>query len=79
MPTDHSDTIAYIKIMLELLAEMEPSGKWQDEPLVAQYRNDPYSLTRGNVKKLKAFLDSYHRGLEMAAYNRKYEQLELLE
>ncbi len=65
-PTDHSDRIAYVRCLIGLLAEWEPAGDWQHDPILKAWQADHYGLSVSQFDKLERFLEDEHRRAAMA-------------
>lgn len=74
--TNHSNTIARLSVLLQVVRELDPDGAWQHEPLVLAYLRNHYSLTVKQVGELEIYLSQQ---LEHAEAAFKYKQITIFE
>jgi hypothetical protein len=70
-PTDHSDRIAYVHCLIQLLTEWEPAGDWQQDEILTAWRADRYGLSVGQFDALEEFLENQHQRAAMALVRRE--------
>ena len=70
-PTDHSDRIAYVQCLIELLTDWEPAGDWQQHKILTDWQVDRYGLSVSQFDQLERFLEDEHRRAAIALVRRE--------
>lgn len=76
MIINHSDRIARLSVLIQVLQELDPDGAWQHAPLLLAYLRDHYCLHLSQAEQLEIYLAEQ---LEHAEANFSYQQIELFE
>jgi hypothetical protein len=77
-PTDHSDRIAHLQVLIECLNDWEPEGDWQRAALLTAWQANRYGLSVGQFNRLEKFLETEHRRAALAFISRHHQQMDLL-
>jgi hypothetical protein len=60
MITDHSNRIAYLQVLIDLLTDWKPRGQWQEFPILKSWQANHYGLTMAQFDQLTAHLEYQH-------------------
>ena len=71
---DHSDRLARLQVLVSLLKDWEPDGKWCQTVLFRKWQKFRHSLTVRESDALLHALEKRHRELERQVYAKKYVQ-----
>lgn len=72
-PIDHSDRLARVQVLLQILTDREPSGDWQQHSLVKKWQKSSYAVTYKQFLELERFLEGERQRVTAP----KFEQISL--
>lgn len=74
---DNLNQIAWLRVLIDVLTDMEPDGQWQQHPLLQQWQANHYSLTRRQMTELCRYLNHQRELASRIYFLRKYKQIGL--
>lgn len=76
---DNSEWIAWLRVLIEILSDLDSEGDWRNHPLLQKWQANHYSLTKREFEKLCSYLNHQRELASSSHFLRKYKQLSLLD